>query len=483
MEDKEKDLLDEEQSFEQMLQAYENKETRELRVGDRISVKVLSIGRESVFVDTGTIIDGVVEKAELLDEDGKLTCQEGDVVDLYVVSVTESEARLSKAISGVSGLRALEHAYSNEIPVEGRVKARCKGGYEVTVMQRRAFCPASQMDLRHGREPEEYVGKTYRFVLTQYDEGGRNIVVSRRRLLEKELQKAREEFLSKLYKDMIIEGTVTRFASFGAFVEVFPGIEGMVHLSEMSWSRVRNPEKLLHLGQNVKVKVLGVGRDETSGKPRISLSIREASPDPWQDIESRVQEGQVLDGGVTRCVSFGAFVEVLPGVEGLVHVSEMSYTRRILRPEDAVKVGDKVRVMVKEIDKENKRLSLSMKDVEGDPWADVLKRYQEGKVVEGRLEKKEKFGYFVSVEPGVTGLLPKASIERSPYAADLEKIKEGGTLRVMIENINQAERKMTLAPAAGEEESNWQSYAGSATSFGSLGEKLRQAMKEKNKGT
>jgi len=483
MEDKEKQIPSEDQSFEKMLEAYEQKEAREIQVGDRVSCKVLSIGRESVFVDIGAIIDGVVEKAELLDEDGKLTCKEGDVLDLYVVSVGESEVRLSRAMSGTGGLRALEDAFENEVPVEGRVTGRCKGGYDVTVMQKRAFCPGSQMDLKYAEDPEQYVGKTFRFLLTQFEQDGRNIVLSRRRLLEKELEKMRGEFLSKIEKDMVIEGTVTRLVSFGAFVEVFPGIEGLVHVSELSWSRVSNPEKILHIGQNVKVKILAVERDKGNGKVKISLSIKDVSPDPWENIGAFVREGQVVDGEVTRCVSFGAFVEVVPGVEGLVHISEMSYIKRVLKPEELVKVGDRVRVMVKEIDKENRRLSLSMKDVEGDPWSDILQRYHEGEVVEGRLEKKEKFGFFVSIEPGVTGLVPRVKLEGSPYGAELEKLKEGNVLRVTIESINQAEKKMTLAPAPGGEEGDWESYSPSDSSFGSLGEKLRQAMDKKKRET
>lgn len=473
--------MNKEESFEELLKSYEKKAGRDLEPGDRVSAKVLSVGRESVFVDTGTTADGVVDKAELIDEDGNLTCQVGDILDLYVVSATEGEVRLSRAVSGTGGIRALKQAFESHVPVEGKVRAQCKGGFEVNVMQRRAFCPASQMDIRYAENPGEYVGKTLRFLITKFEEGGRNIVLSRRQLLEQELEKERHQFLAQLKPGATLDGKVTRLASFGAFVEVFPGIEGLVHLSEMSWSHVRKPDELFGIGQDVKVKVLSIENEGTDKKARISLSVKGASPDPWESVGSAIKEGQILTGEVTRCTPYGAFVEVLPGVEGLVHISEMSYRRRVLKPEELVAVGDRVEVMVKEIDKENRRISLSMKDVEGDPWVDIQVRYREGQVVEGKLEKKERFGFFVSIEPGVTGLIPKTTIDKSLYGTELEKLKEGNILKVTIEKIDQPERKITLSPVSSGEEVNWKSYGTGDMSFGSLAKKLRKAMDEKEK--
>lgn len=471
-----------EESFEDLLLAYECKERRQVRVGDRVQAEVLSIGRENVFVDTGTMMDGVVDKAELLDDQGQLTCKIGDRLELYVVSVSDGEVRLSRALTGSGGLRALNEAFENGVPVEGKVIARCKGGYEVNLMQRRAFCPASQMDLRYTEDGQEFIGKTYRFLLTQFDEGGRNIVVSRRKLLERELQEARKEFLAEIREGQILEGTVTRLAQFGVFVEIFPGIEGMVHVSELSWSRVRNPNEVVRVSEKVKVRVMKVEGDVSTGKARISLSIKGASPDPWRGVESVYKVGQIVEGKVGRCTSFGAFVEVEPGVEGLVHISEMSYTRRVLKPEELVSPGDTIKVIIKEIDLENRRISLSMKDVEGDPWAEIFERYKEGQVVNGRLERKEDYGYFVSLEPGVTGLIPKTAIERSPYATELEKAREGDIISVFIKQINQPEKRITLEPRLGTEEDDWQSYRDAKASFGSLGEKLLEALRKKKNG-
>jgi len=470
---------EDEKSFEELLEAYEKGESQEIRVGERIQAKVLSIGRESVFVDTGSKMDGVVDKAELLDESGGLSCKVGDILDLYVVSFTESEVRLSRALSGAGNLGLLKEAFDEGIPVKGKVRGTCKGGYEITVMQRRAFCPASQMDLKYVENPQEYVGKSFRFLVTQLVEGGRNIVVSRRRLMERELEKAKAEFLSGLEEGQILEGKVTRLVPYGAFVEIFPGIEGMVHLSELSWSRVDAPEEVVQASQQVKVKVIGLEQNGAARRPKISLSIKETGLDPWYSVDSDFQEGQIVEGKVKRCAPFGAFVEIASGIEGLVHISEMSYRRRIIKPEEMVRPGDLIKVMIKEIDSSGRRISLSMKDVEGDPWADIMDRYQQGQTIEGRLEKKESYGYFISLEPGITGLMPRSSMEKSPYGSDLERRKEGDIIPVVIEQINQPEKRITLLPASGAEEVNWQRFRGQSTALGSLGEKLQEAMKAK----
>jgi small subunit ribosomal protein S1 len=471
-----------EESFAAMLDAYSPGLEADIGIGDKIRGKVISIGKDAVFVDTGTKIDGVVDKVELMDENQRLKLEEGDMLELYVVALTDDEIRLSKAISGIGGLQMLEEAYEKAVPVEGKISETCKGGFRVEIMQRKAFCPISQVDLNYVEDPSEFVGKTTNFLITTFENQGKNIVLSRRALLAREQEKSRKAFYETLSVDSVLDGRITRIMPYGIFVKLSDGVEGMVHISELGWSKVAKPEEVFNIGEVVQVKVIGIGPDKKPGMLKISLSIKQLTEDPWISADQHFHEGDKILGKVTHCKNFGAFVEVAPGIEGLVHISEMSYVKRVLKPEDVVSPGENVSVLIKEIDMENRRLSLSIRDAEGDPWVDVAEKYTIGQRLEGVLEKKENFGYFVNLEPGVTGLLPKSNLRRSQRSSDLEKLKEGAAVPVIIESINTGERKITLTPGNTDDEENWQTFAaGRGASMGSLGEKLQQAMSKRKK--
>jgi small subunit ribosomal protein S1 len=468
----------EEESFADLFESYSAGMNEDIQVGDKVRGEIISIGRDSVFVDTGTKIDGVVDKKELLDDDQNLPCEEGDILELYVVSLKENEIRLSKAFSGIGGLNLLREAFEKGVPVDGKVTEECKGGFRVEVMQKRAFCPISQMDLKFIENPGDYVGKTYQFLITELEEHGRNIVISRRELLSRQLEKARKKFYEGLTIGTVLEGRVTRLMPYGVFVELVPGVEGMVHVSELSWSRVQDPHEVIRVKDSIKVKVVGVERDDRSDRMKIALSAKQVTEDPWDNVEEKYHAGDKISGKVTRCVKFGAFVEIAPGIEGLVHISEMSYRKRVLRPEEVVKDGETLSVVVKEIDAAKRRISLSIKDAEGDPWIGVHEKYKVGQLIEGTLEKKENFGYFITLEPGITGLLPKSRINRSSKPALIEKVKEGHKFTVIIEEINLDERKITLGPGDSKDENDWQSFAKAPEKpVSSLGEKLQDALK------
>lgn len=472
-----------EERFADLFEAYSAGMNENIQVGDRIRGRILSIGDGSVFVDTGTKVDGVVETAELLDEHGRLPLVEGDELELYVVAADEREIRLSRAISGIGGLNLLRDAWEQSIPVEGKVTAAIKGGFEVALIKRRAFCPVSQMDLVYVDKPEDHVGRTYAFLIKRFDERGRNIVVSRRDLLQKEVEASREIFMAQLTADAVCDGTVVRIQPFGAFVALAPGVEGLVHISELSWSRLDTPEQAVQVGDHLRVKVLGVRDGEKPGQKKISLSVKQAVGDPWVDLAGRVQVGSRLIGKVTRCAQFGAFVELFPGVEGLVHVSEMSYTRRVVNPGDVVHPGDEIPVVVKAIDLDRKRISLSVKDAEGDPWVDILEKFQPGQTVSGRVEKKENYGVFVTLAPGITGLLARSKIAASEKAAEIEALKPGAAIAVTIEGIHAAERKISLAVGDQADDVQWQAYAGAASGeLGTLGDSLKKALSRRKQG-
>ncbi len=472
-----------EESFAELFENYSRGMNQDIQVGDKIRGKIISIGKDTVFMDTGTKIDGAVEKAELLDENGECPCRIGDELELYVTRVTENEIVLSKAISGIGGLNQLHDALSQKIPVEGKVTATRKGGFDVEILKRRAFCPVSQLDIAYIESPEDYVGQTFSFLITRIEEKGKNIVVSRRELLQQQRDAEQKEIFDKLTLDSEWESRVTRLMPFGAFVDIGAGVEGMVHVSELSWSRVEEPKDVVKIGDRIRVKVIGIKPAEGKGGPRIALSAKQLQGNPWDNVQDRFKVGDLVEGKVVRCAPFGAFVEIAPGVDGLVHISEMSYEKRIHNPEEVVRPGDAVSVLVKEIDLDKRRISLSLREAKGDPWVDFKNEYKAGGRITGTLEKKEKFGFFITLAPGVTGLLPQSVINQAPERADLEKLKPGDPVTVTIEEIKVSERKVSLSTGEASEANDWREHAQSseAGSLGSLGEMLQKALKAKEK--
>lgn len=471
---------EDEENFAELFEEYSSGMNQDIQQGDRIEGEIISIGESSVYVDTGTKSDGVVDKMELLDENGELPYDVGDLLDLYVVSCNESEIILSGALSGAGVVDMLEDAHATRTPVEGKVKETCKGGFRIDISGKRAFCPISQIDVRYVENPEEHVGQAYTFLITRFEKSGKNIVVSRRDFLNIDIQKKKKEFFETLEIGAVLEGVITRLKPYGAFVELIPGVEGMVHVSEMSWSRVENVEEAFQAGDPVKVKVLSTSDGGEGRDPKISLSIKHTSSDPWESVDDNYHIGDQLTGKVTRLTSFGAFVEIAPGAEGLVHISEMSYTRRILKTEDAVSVGETVQVVIKEIDSGRKRISLSIRDAHGDPWNGVGLKYKIGGSFEGTVEKRERFGMFVCLEPGVTGLLPKSKINQASDAARIDKLKSGDAITVTVEEIDEERRRMTLAPASIEAREDWKKFSKPESgSLGTMGELLRKALEKK----
>ncbi len=479
-----------EESFAEMLESSLAGSDRRLKVGDKVVGKIIGISNDSVFIDTGAKIDGVADRSELVNEDGEMTLGEGDSVELFVVSTANNELKLSKAIAGVGGAEMLREAYESALPVEGRVAGTCKGGFNVTVLQRRAFCPISQIDMAFVEDAEAYVGESYQFLITRFEQDGRNIVVSRRSLLEREREENLSQMMDQLEPGSILEGKVVRLAPFGAFVELAPGVEGLVHISELGWSRVETPEELVNPGDVVQVKMLSM--EQTKKGPRISLSVKQAAADPWDSVGDKVHKGDMLEGTVVRLAKFGAFVELFPGLEGLIHISEMSYKTRVHKPEDVLSERQQVTVKVKDVDQENRRIGLSLRDAEGDPWAEVSGHFPVGTEVTGHLEKKEEFGFFVTLEPGVTGLIPISRVKRASNRNVLEKLRAGDEIKVRVDELDIEKRKATLSPVdpdgeraapKREEKREWSNYSSSSSDGGlnSLGDMLNTALAKKKK--
>ncbi len=357
-------LDDEEQSaptdFEQMLNESYGKKERPLSVGDKINAEVLSVGKEHVIVSTGTRHDGFVPAIHLQDEQKKSKVKSGDFITLYVTYVKGAQIYLSPNPTAQNLAEDIQQAYTQNLAMQGLVDSVNKGGFQVSISGKSTFCPISQMDIKRIEKPEEYVGRRFEFKITQMGEGGRNIVVSRRKVLEENQGTALATFQDQRKVGDIITGKVTKLEPFGAFIEIAPGLEGLAHVSELSWTRVSSPKDVVEVGQVVSAKII---RMETEGRRlKISLTLKQSEGDPWQNLPSQVQTGRVVSGKVTRCMPFGAFVELHAGIEGLIPLSELSATKRASRADEFVKEGEQVSVMIKEINPQSKRISLSLKD-------------------------------------------------------------------------------------------------------------------------
>ena len=473
----------EEQSFADLFAASIEEKAPPVKVGAKIKGRIIGIGDESVFIDAGVKIDGVAVKKELLDENGVFPYAEGDTIELYVVDMAKDEIKLSRAFSGSGGLEALYDAKESGVPVNGRIAGVVKGGVSVEIMRQRAFCPVSQIDLNYVSDPAALVGQEYQFLITKVEERGRNIVVSRRKLLEIEREKALAELLETLRVGDVIEATVTRLAPFGAFARIAPGVDGLIHISELSWRRVADPAEAVGLGETLPVKVTAIEKSEKTGQLKISLSVKQAGADPWTNVADQFKAGDLVTGKVARLADFGAFIELAPGIEGLAHISELSHVKRVLKASDVLTQGEEVTVMVKEIDSAKRRISLSLKAAGADPWLEAAASLTPGTEIEGVLEKRADFGLFVNLMPGVTGLMPKSKITEAGDAKSLDNLKPGASLKVVVAEINPAERKITLAPAGSTADAgNWRDFADKGQNgSGSLGGLLQAAMDKKDK--
>lgn len=470
-----------EENFEEMLNSYNSSSAENLRRGDRVKARIVSITSDTVFVDIGSKIDGAVAKSEFKDENGELTCGIGDTVELYVTSAKESEIVLSKAISS-GGSEMLRDIFNSGIPVEGKISAECKGGFNIEIMKKRAFCPVSQIDIRHVENTAEYVGQTLVFLITKFEEGGRNIVVSRRELLNRELESSRKDFIANLKPGNVYKGTVQKIIPVGAIVEVFPGLTGMVHVSELSWSRTEKPEDVVRPGDTVDVALIKAEKT-SEGQLRIALSIKKIAEDPMLSALNRYMPGDVVSAKIMRILQFGAFAELEPGVEGLIHISEMSH-KRVNRPSDVVSPGDVVQVAIKSVDHETRKIALSMKSAEGDPWVLAAENFKAGSAVEGTVEKKEAFGLFIKLAPGITGLLPKSIINESPDAARIMGMKPGDKIEVAVGELNIKDKRISLRiPGMEDTRDDWKSHTKAQQtenqSMGTFGEKLAELMKNR----
>lgn len=348
---------DKDGGFAELFEQSNKKTGRWLEPGQKLTGKVLKIGTEWIFMDTGQKGEGVIDRKELLDIDGNVTVAEGDVITAYFLSSSHGEMRFTTRIGGgASGSTQLEQAWQAGVPVEGVVEKEIKGGYEIKLGgAARAFCPYSQIALRRVENPEAMIGTRLTFQISEYAENGRNIIVSRRSLLEEEQQLLKEEAQAGIKVGMTVAGTVTSLQDYGAFVDI-GGLEGLIPVSEIAWSRVKDVREVLSVGQLVNVVIKSIDPE----KNRISLSIKDTLTDPWDLVFDRFPEGSFHSGTVARLDTFGAFVTISDGVDGLLHISKLGSGKRINHPREVVREGEQIEVKIESIDRANRRISLAL---------------------------------------------------------------------------------------------------------------------------
>jgi len=403
---------------------------------------VVGVSGDFVLVDYGAKSEGVIPSSDLLDADGNLSVKRGDTFD---VAVTGYESEGMAKLSRVKGPRprdwdGLTRAFNAGDIVAGRVTGLVKGGLTVDVGTR-AFMPASRSGVRDAVEMEKLVGQEIRCRIIKLDVDEEDVVVDRRSVLEEEANQVRQNTLEALEEGAVVRGTVRSLAGYGAFIDI-GGVDGLLHVGDISWSRVADPSTELAVGDVLELKVLKV--DKQAGK--ISLGLKQLSPDPFQEAILKLNPGDRVTGEVTRLADFGAFVEIMPGVEGLIHVSEMSWTRRIQRPSDVLKKGERVETVVLKVDSVAGRLSLGLKQVLGNPWDTIKDRYPAGKVIEGKVTRLAKFGAFVELEEGIDGMIHISeftSERRIQSPSDIVKV--GQVVRAAVLSVDSETRHLKLS--------------------------------------
>jgi len=406
--------------------------------GELLRGTIVSISGDDAFVSYGGPSEAVMAAAEL---DG---LDVGDSVEGTVVK-TAPEIRISRKLArGKASLEQLKQMFENHLPVEGKVTGRNKGGFEVSVAGLRAFCPLSQIALGKIENPDSFLNQVYEFRVTELSDDGRRIVVSRAALLKEAAQSRAEEARQRVVPGAELDGRVKTLTPFGAFVDL-GGVDGLLHVSEMSRRRVSDPKELVQIGQEVHVRVIKV---ENDGK-RISLSMKEFESDPWSDVEDRYAPGAQFSGRILRSTDFGFFVEVEPGLDGLVHVSQLPLG---VKSTD-LEIGQTVTGWVREVDPSKKRLSLSLREVAtSDPWETASQRYSVGKVVEGTVDHIAGPGVFVQLEPGLVGLVPNSEIAQEVAGS----VRAADKMIVRVMSVDPGRKRISLsydaAKAAAERE-------------------------------
>ena len=429
------------ESFAQLFE--ESLNTVHLKQGELIRGEVVHVDDEVVIVNAGLKSEGVIPADQFRDARGELTVKVGDFVEVVIEDVADKtgETKLSREkAQRVKAWEDLEKAFADQSIVTGIMTGKVKGGYTIAIESIRAFLPSSLVDVRPVRDPGYLEGKELEFKVIKIDKKRNNVVVSRRAVVEKEMSAEREALLSNLEEGQVIKGVVKNLTDYGAFVDL-GGIDGLLHITDIAWRRVKHPSEVLKIGDEIEAKVLRYDRERN----RVSLGLKQLGDDPWVDITRRYPEGTRLFGKVTNITDYGAFVEIEPGVEGLVHVSEMDWTNKNIHPSKVVQVGDETEVMVLDIDTERRRISLGMKQCQPNPWEEFAANHQKNEKISGKIKSITDFGIFVGLEGGIDGLIHLSDLSwNRPGEEAVRDYKKGDDLEAVILAVDPERERISL---------------------------------------
>ena len=427
------------EEYEKLLQMYENT-MPEMREGELMKGRVMGVTKEDVIVDVGFKSEGIIPLSEFPQP---LNVKVGDEIDVLVEAVEDQDGQLVLSKQKADFMMVwdkIKETYEQGSVIEGVVERRIKGGMVVDVLGVDAFLPGSQIALRQLPDFEALVGQKMELRIIKLNKSRRNIVVSRRAVLEEEREKQKSQLLAEVAPDQIREGIVKNITDFGVFIDL-GGVDGLLHITDMSWGRISHPSELVALSDKIKVKIIDF--DKKTG--RISLGLKQLTPYPWENIEQRYPIGKRVRGKVVSITDYGVFMELEKGIEGLIHISEMSWTKHIKHPSKVVAIGDMVDAVVLSVDKENEKISLGIKQMEPDPWESIEQRYPVGSKVMGKVRNLTAFGVFLELEEGIDGLIHISDLswtKRIQHPSEI--VKKGDKIEVMVLHVDKENRRISL---------------------------------------
>ncbi|MBI1373455.1 MAG: 30S ribosomal protein S1 [Phycisphaera sp.] len=416
-----------------------DKETSDFSPGSILEGTVVGFAGDDVVVDVGFKAEGLINKNEF---DDFAEVKPGDKIEVLLESLEATDGEISLSKRKADRIRGWERIISENDEgdtVEGKVMRKIKGGLLVDIGVP-VFLPASQVDIRRPPDIGDWVGRDIRAQILKIDTDRRNIVISRRKLVEEERAEKREKLLENLKEGDKVEGVVKNIADFGAFVDI-GGLDGLLHITDMSWGRINHPSELVKINERVTIQVLNIDRE----KEKVALGLKQLQSNPWDEIEEKFPVGSKVRGVVVNIVSYGAFVKLEEGIEGLVHISEMSWTRRVNHPSEMLSVGEEVDVVVLDINKDKQEISLGIKQTEVNPWELVADKYPPGTIVEGVVRNLTNYGAFVEIEPGIDGMLHVSDLSWTKKVAHPnEVLKKGDTVQCIVLEVDQDKQRISL---------------------------------------
>lgn len=412
---------------------------KEIRRGAIVKGKIIDIGPKVVVVDVGYKSEGLIQKSEFRDI---ASYSVGDKIDVLVMTMENKEGIIvlsKEKADKVTHWKKMVEAQREGLAVKGKIFKKVKGGFMVDVGME-AFLPASQVDLKPVNDPNTILDQTYEFKVVKVDEFRKNIVLSRRNLLEESRRKEKDELLGRIKIGDIVKGLVKNITDFGVFVDLI-GLDGLLHITDMTWGRISHPSELVAVGDEIDVMILSIDKE----KEKVSLGLKQITPDPWLEVENKYPIGSRVKGRIVNIVQYGAFVELEKGVEGLIHVSELSWTKRINHPSEKLAVGDNVEAVILTIDRDSKRISLGIKQMEPNPWEKVKEKYTPGTKTSGKVRNLTNYGAFVELEEGIDGLIHISDMSwLHKIEHPSEVLKKGDVVEIMVLNVDTDNQRIAL---------------------------------------